>query len=66
MTAPRRRRNEPGFSQLSIYIHTDAKNSLLQAAELEGRPQREILEEALAEYFEKQRAAELATKATSA
>lgn len=68
MTAPRSRRNDPGpgFSQLSIYIHTPAKNSLQQAAELEGRPQREVLEEALADYFEKRRKAELLAKSSAA
>ena len=64
MTAPRVRRKDrgPGFSQLSIYIHTPAKNALQQAAELEGRPQREVLEEALTDYFEKRRRPALPAK----
>lgn len=53
MTAPRKRRRDPGFSQLAVWIKTPIKNGLQAAAELEGRSQKEILEAALTDYFAK-------------
>jgi len=51
VTAPNVRRNQPGFSQLAVWIPTSVKNRLIQAARLEGRAQRDILEDALGAYF---------------
>lgn len=53
MTAPLPRRKGDGFAQLGIWIKTPSKNDLARAAVVEGRAQREILEEALADYFKK-------------
>ena len=66
MTAPRSRKRDPGFSQLSLWILTPVMNSLQQAAKLEGRTYRDVLEEALAEYFDKRRRAESASETSAA
>lgn len=64
--APRGRRRDPGFSQLALWIQTPIKNGLLQAAQLEGRTQKAVLEEALTDYFEKRRREESAAETSAA
>ena len=52
MTAPLpRRKGDGGFSQLGTWIKTTVKNDVVRATVAEGRTQREIVEEALADYF---------------
>lgn len=54
MTAPLpRRRGAGGFSQLGTWIRTSVKNDVIRAAAAEKRVQRDIVEEALADYFKK-------------
>lgn len=57
MTAPRVRRGQPGYRQLGVFVPAALKDRLVAAAETEDRPQREILEEALGDYFVKKAAA---------
>lgn len=62
MTAPKTKRNQPGFSQLGVWIRSSVMRQLQVAAEAEERTQREVLEDALVEYFKKPRAADASTK----
>lgn len=55
MTAPKTKRNQPGFSQLGVWIRSGVMRQLQSAATAEARAQRDIVEDALAEYFRRQR-----------
>lgn len=60
MTAPKTKRNQPGFSQLGVWIRSGIMNQLQAAATTENRAQREIIEEALGEYFKRPRSTKAA------
>jgi hypothetical protein len=53
VTAPLPRPRSPGYAQLGLWVRKPVKTDLARAAAAEGRAQREIVEEALADYFRK-------------
>jgi hypothetical protein len=55
VTAPKTKRQDPGFSQLGLWIRSGVLRDLQRAAAAEGRPQRELVEEALVEYLKRAR-----------
>lgn len=65
MTAPKTKRNQPAFNQLGVWIRSGTMRQLQAAAAAENRAQRDVVEDALAEYFKKPKG-ETSAKASSA
>jgi len=53
VTAPLPRPRAPGYSQLAIWVRKAIKADLVRATDAEARTQRDIVEEALSDYFRK-------------
>ena len=51
MTAPRKKRKQPGVAQLCVFLPRAIKDSLQRAAKTESKPQRQVVEDALTAYF---------------
>lgn len=53
MTAPLPRRKGDRFVQLGTWVRAAVKDQVIRAVKVEKRQQRDIVEEALADYFVK-------------